>query len=418
MKIDLKPIDLFNADTFKVVDIPAKGVTALIGKIKNENNMSMQSYTFSDIWTEEKAAEWVKEHGNNADWLLGKNMTVNEKGEVVEMEKIKKNIGCEIKEFDDIKLSFDAIASTENKDRDGDILLAEGWNLKNFKKNPVMLWGHRVDMLPVGKAVNPRIEGNKLVFKAQFMPADINPIGEQLYKMFKAGYLSAFSVRFEPISYKNMERGDNPQERYGRIYEKQELLEISPVTVPSNPYALVQRGFEGNMFAKSYLLEKASVTTNEEEIKGYFDMLSKLDSVSKPEPDVTENYIRIRQKDPASFIEGSFRTVWISEPRGIKAVMGKLKNPPEGQSGSMVVQSYLFDKEKWNLERAQAWVAAHKCYDEDIETLKIIVDDESDDDIKSIQDELSKLDNIEDDDLIKTLQDAEMLLDEIEGGLK
>jgi len=65
--------------------------------------------------------------------------------------------------------------------------------------------------------------------------------------------------------------------------------------------------------------------------------------VSKPEVDVTNDYIRIRQKDPSLFKKETFRTITISAKKGIKAVIGRLKDPPAGKEG-MVAQSYLFDK--------------------------------------------------------------------------
>jgi len=71
--------------------------------------------------------------------------------------------------------------------------------------------------------------------------------------------------------------------------------------------------------------------------------------------DVTDKYVRIRQKDPDDFIEGSFKTVALDEAKGIMAVMGKVK----GES-KMTIQSYLFDKEKWDTQRATAWVEKHK----------------------------------------------------------
>lgn len=71
--------------------------------------------------------------------------------------------------------------------------------------------------------------------------------------------------------------------------------------------------------------------------------------------EVTDEYIRIRQRDPEDFEEGSFRTITLSEEEGIKAVIGRLK----GET-STTVQSYLFDKEKWTTEEAQAWVEKHK----------------------------------------------------------
>lgn len=74
-----------------------------------------------------------------------------------------------------------------------------------------------------------------------------------------------------------------------------------------------------------------------------------------PAVDVTEDYIRIRQKDPGDFQDGSMRTVVLDEAKGIKAVMGKLKG-----SSTMTIQTYLFDVDKWDEARAKAWVEKHK----------------------------------------------------------
>lgn len=76
--------------------------------------------------------------------------------------------------------------------------------------------------------------------------------------------------------------------------------------------------------------------------------------------DVTDEYIRIRQKNPDQFSPKTFRTIWISEKDKIKAVAGKLKDPPEGQENSIVVQSYLFAKKDWDESDAKDWVEKHK----------------------------------------------------------
>jgi hypothetical protein len=73
--------------------------------------------------------------------------------------------------------------------------------------------------------------------------------------------------------------------------------------------------------------------------------------------DVTENSIRIRQRDPADFVDGSFRTITLSEGQGIQAVIGKLKSDPNGPT---VIQTYIFDKSKWTVAEAEKWVSDHK----------------------------------------------------------
>ena len=73
--------------------------------------------------------------------------------------------------------------------------------------------------------------------------------------------------------------------------------------------------------------------------------------------DVTDNYIRVRVKNPALFDPTTYRTVQMTS--GIKYVAGKLKNPPKGKEGSMVIQTFLFDKNKYSKASAIKWVKDH-----------------------------------------------------------
>jgi hypothetical protein len=79
-------------------------------------------------------------------------------------------------------------------------------------------------------------------------------------------------------------------------------------------------------------------------------------------PEVTKNYVRLRQKSPDAFEQDSFRIIVLSESKGIKAVVGRLK----GQT-STTIQSYLFQKDKWTVKEAQNWVSKHKGFIEEIE---------------------------------------------------
>jgi hypothetical protein len=80
----------------------------------------------------------------------------------------------------------------------------------------------------------------------------------------------------------------------------------------------------------------------------------------------TENHIHVPIKGKGDFDSESFKTVTLSDDEGIKAVMGKLKDDSDG---SMVIQKYLFDKEKgWTVEKAKSWVKEHK--DEALEVFK------------------------------------------------
>jgi cation transport regulator ChaB len=64
-------------------------------------------------------------------------------------------------------------------------------------------------------------------------------------------------------------------------------------------------------------------------------------------------YYRFGQINPNKFVEGSFKTIFLSQPKAIKAVVGKLK------SGKNAIQSYLFDKKKWDNISAEKWLKNH-----------------------------------------------------------
>lgn len=126
------------------------------------------------------------------------------------------------------------ILSTEDIDRDGDIILADGWRLDNFIKNPIALWQHDHKQ-PIGKWSNFRIEGKRLI-------ADLKLAGTNLALMAKQlideGILKAVSVGF------SVKEGDyeyrDPEKPYGGyLIKSAELLEASLVSVPANQNALM-----------------------------------------------------------------------------------------------------------------------------------------------------------------------------------
>lgn len=76
----------------------------------------------------------------------------------------------------------------------------------------------------------------------------------------------------------------------------------------------------------------------------------------------TENEIRYRVQDPADFRSDTFRTLPLRGIDGVRIIVGKLlqANVPEGNDPeSMVVQSYRFDRESWDMERAMRWSEQH-----------------------------------------------------------
>lgn len=155
-------------------------------------------------------------------------------------EMLLKDINIEVKEVDDKERTITAIGSKEVVDRDGDIVKVNGVNFKNYKKNPVVLLNHNYHDFPIGKAVGKKVwrQDGKLMFKIQFAPEDTNPKAGIAYKLYKGGYMSAFSIGFIP-DFETIEYPDKGKKGARRIFNNSELLEISAVSVPANQEALM-----------------------------------------------------------------------------------------------------------------------------------------------------------------------------------
>lgn len=124
------------------------------------------------------------------------------------------------------------VLSTSTPDRSADTIDAKGWRLENYKKNPVVLWGHDQSIPPIGKCSNLRVSKGALVGDVEFATAEQNPFAETIYRLVEGGFVNAGSVGFMPIKYTmNQETG-------GLDFKEQELFEYSIVGVPCNPEAL------------------------------------------------------------------------------------------------------------------------------------------------------------------------------------
>ncbi len=151
---------------------------------------------------------------------------------------------AQIVERDTADNSFTAIASTATVDRHGEIVSVEGWDLTNFKKNPVLLWSHDHTIPAIGKATKIWVEGYGQSAKLKFTGVwqTVTEEGRAAAELVAQGILNSFSVGFIPT---DME---------GNKYTQQELLEVSLVNVPANPDAVLasykslkDKGFSDNV---------------------------------------------------------------------------------------------------------------------------------------------------------------------------
>ncbi|AOZ65461.1 putative prohead protease [Klebsiella phage vB_KaS-Benoit] len=142
------------------------------------------------------------------------------------------NLNAEIKsvkavgEGDNPPLKIKGYANTITKDRAGDVILSEAWTtsnaLKNFMKNPIMLFGHNHSR-PIGKILDLVPTESGLMVEGEVSAADL-----QIYSLIRDEVLKTFSVGF----YIKDAEWDDMTETF--IIKDLELLEISVVSVPCN----------------------------------------------------------------------------------------------------------------------------------------------------------------------------------------
>lgn len=134
--------------------------------------------------------------------------------------------------------------STGVIDRPGDKIEQTGWDLTEYRSNPVMLFGHDANSPPIGKALGAAVVNGSLRGTFKFAPASVYEFGATIGRLVKGGFMPAGSVGFSPIDVRVAEDRMDPDDAWQRIqppldFIKSKLLEFSAVPIPANPEALV-----------------------------------------------------------------------------------------------------------------------------------------------------------------------------------
>jgi HK97 family phage prohead protease len=156
------------------------------------------------------------------------------------MGEKKESFGiCKAGEINEEERSVIAIISTDAIDRDNEVLVPKGMDADNFRKNPLVLWSHNAGLPPIAKALWLKQGRKRITAKIKFAMTER---AEEVWQLFKGGFLNAFSVGFKPNEGHRPTPDDikkNPDLAEARfIFTVWELLEFSVVGVPANAEAL------------------------------------------------------------------------------------------------------------------------------------------------------------------------------------
>lgn len=168
----------------------------------------------------------------------------------------KREIGEKVK----LALSFDsastkdlgegvleAIITTSSVDRHNESIDTKGIDTKAYMSNPVVLWGHDYEGLPIGKTIKLTKQMGTQI-KARFQLAvEEFPFAATVYSMVKSGYINGVSIGGIVREW---------SDDYS-VINKMEMVEFSIVPVQANADALITSRALEKMTGKSVETIKA-----------------------------------------------------------------------------------------------------------------------------------------------------------------
>ncbi|THK37624.1 phage major capsid protein [Ensifer sp. MPMI2T] len=135
------------------------------------------------------------------------------------------------------------VLSDETVDRYGDVIAVDGWDLGEFKNNPIALFNHNQSAI-VGEWENVRVEKGRLLGRLRLAAEGTSRLVDEIRRLVQQRILRAVSVGFYPMEAEPLDAKADPD--WGPFrYLKSKLVECSLVAVPANPNALqVGKSFE------------------------------------------------------------------------------------------------------------------------------------------------------------------------------
>jgi len=156
------------------------------------------------------------------------------------------------------------VASTATPDRYDDIVDQKGWDLRAFQRNPVVLFNHNPNQMPIGKG-KAYLKDGALMIDVEFDKND--PDAQKIESKVRGGFINAVSVGFQPSETIPRSRLSAESPYYGKTgmyFPKSELLEVSIVTIPANNEATLAKNFQRTIgltdVAKSLVFHKHIVS--------------------------------------------------------------------------------------------------------------------------------------------------------------
>lgn len=200
-------------------------------------------------FTEDGLVDWFKDHSTQ----IPTTELSDEHGRTMNEDVLL--YGCAHIKADDEGEGFPWVLSDFTLDRDMERMDPSGWELKEYRKNPIVQWGHERWEPAIGYMKNVKKasdEKGELTGVVYFDESGDDPLATKIHSKVKAGILTKGSVGFRV---KVIEILEDQRDGTRLIHRKMELMEFSIVNIPANPSAQVRRSVEGGTDPKHYTQE-------------------------------------------------------------------------------------------------------------------------------------------------------------------
>ena len=132
------------------------------------------------------------------------------------------------KEIDKSALTITHYISTATPDRFGEVMNPKGCNYTEYRKNPVVFFGHQSRELPIARNENIIADDFGVIAVTKF---DTSDFAKEVFRLNSEGFLNSWSIGFVPMKKPTL------KDKY-LYYDKWNLLEYSSVPIPANPDAV------------------------------------------------------------------------------------------------------------------------------------------------------------------------------------
>lgn len=139
-------------------------------------------------------------------------------------------------------MSKEVIISNSSLNSYGFRVLTAGVDIKQYKRNPILLWMHmrpyrgtKDEVLPLGRVENIRIDGDELIGTPVFDATD--DFTREVQAKWEANTLRAVSAGFEPVEWSEDKKYMLPGQQFATL-TKSKLIEVSICDIGANDDAL------------------------------------------------------------------------------------------------------------------------------------------------------------------------------------